>query len=66
MLNMELGIEVNMCISSDSRYRQIGMKLELTEMFVVDEFLFVLDGTFIRFSRKPFNEHFLQLQNQIM
>lgn len=32
-------------------------------MFVVDEFLFVLDRTFISFFRKPLNEQFLKITN---
>lgn len=62
MSNMEFRFEVSVCNSSNSRHKQIGTRLELTKMFVVDEFLFVLDRAFISFFRKPLNEHFLQLQ----
>jgi hypothetical protein len=48
-----------------TRYWQIGTRLELTEVFVVDEFLFVLDGTIISFFRKPLNEHLLQSQKPV-
>lgn len=65
IFDMEFGVDVTIFISSDSRYRQIGTRLELTEVFIVDEFLFVLDGTIISFFRKPLNEQLLQLQKPV-